>query len=190
VKGLLGLLLTADKVRETRAAGALVLALDQHQLLLSRGRDESRGDILTLWQDSGGVALAVAESKLTVGVASPEDKVVTDARAQVKRSFERLRRLTAVHPLSARVRAEVRAAITEHVHLAAATRTEAEAARPLFDRIASPATPLRLASAEGEVHVWSLGDATMDQKVVQEDCTVFVHGRADTIGRLERMSVP
>lgn len=189
VKGLLGLLLTADKVRETRTAGALVLALDQHQLLLSRGRDESRGDILSLWQeDDGGVALAVAESKLTVGVASPSDKVVTDARAQVKRSYERLRRLTAVHPLSPRVRAEVRAAITEHIHLAAATRAEAEAARPLFDRIASPVSPLRLALAEGEVHVWSLDDATMDQKVVQEDCTVFVHGRSDTLARLERIA--
>lgn len=188
VKGLLGLLLTAEKVRETRA-GALVLALDQHQLLLSRGRDESRGDILSLWQeDDGGVALAVAESKLTVGVASPADKVATDARAQVKRSFERLRRLTAVHPLSPRVRAEVRAAITEHVHLAAATRAEAEAARPLFDRIASPACPLRLALAAGEVHVWSLYDATAEQKVVEEDCTVFVHGRSDTLARLERMA--
>jgi hypothetical protein len=186
VKGLLGLLLTAEIVRERQAAGALVLALDQHQLLLSRGRDESRGDILSLWQEEdGGVALAVAESKLTVGVAFPADKVATDARAQVKRSFERLRRLTAVHPLSPRVRAEVRAAITEHVHLSAATRAEAEAARPLFDRIASPVCPLRLALAAGEVHLWSLDDATVEQKVVQEDCTVFVHRRSDTLARLD-----
>ena len=48
VEGLVGLLLTAQAVRDLGTEPELVLALDQHQGLLSRTKDRSRSDLLLL----------------------------------------------------------------------------------------------------------------------------------------------
>ena len=188
IEGLIGLLLTAQAVRASQGAEALVLALDQHQGLLARGHDDSRSDILYLRQEKdGAIVVSVVESKLSLNAASAETQVVGQALSQVKRTFERLDRFAASHPLVPAARAALRAALAQHLDLAGATKKHVDGLRPLMEAISQPTTVIRLARDEGEVHVWSLAPETKADVSIKEGTRVIIHDRAETMSGLKSM---
>lgn len=188
VEGLLGLLLTAHRVRSTRPPATLVLALDQHQSLLARTKDQSRSDILTMsFRPDAAIDVRVAESKLTINEADAKSSVVTRALEQTRTTLERLNRLAVEHPLAASVRSQLRSALIEHLHLATSTREEELVARPFVDALGKPGTSIRLVEPS-EVHVWSLASGTHSESATPSGASVFIYDRVTTLDLLRTLA--
>lgn len=187
IEGLIGLLLTGHEARRANP-GAIVLSLDEHEHLLTRGGE--LGDILIVKGQSGGLSIAVGESKFSAGLVDANSGPVTKARTQIGSSVSRLRRLAARHPLSARVRSKLAGALIRQIHLTDAGQQSADELKDLVEAAADPARPITIEpESAGAIHVWSADAGTADAVVPGQSgaAPVYVHGCAATVAKLREL---